>query len=225
MIDMAILDFPSVDTADESGLVAVGGDLEVSSLKLAYRRGIFPWPISREFPLAWFSPDPRGVLDYKDLIVSTSLKKALKRGQFEVRFNTCFMDVIEACACIKNRKNESETWITPEIIQGYINFHNAGHAYSVETINKETGELVGGLYGVLVGGHVSGESMFYRESNASKIALYRLMERLSDYGINYLDTQMVTPIVEAFGGKEISRDNFLKRISEEKKINFFEIFS
>ncbi len=222
---MAIVDFPSVDTADESGLIAVGGDLEVSSLKLAYSRGIFPWPISREFPLAWFSPNPRGVLDYKDLVISSSLKKTIKRNQFEIKFNTLFMDVIEACACVKNRKNETDTWITPEIIQGYVNFHNAGHAYSVEVFNKETGALAGGLYGVLVGGHVSGESMFYRESNASKIALYALMERLSQFGILFLDTQMVTPVVEGFGGKEISRDDFLKRIEEEKKINFFELFS
>ena len=222
---MTVIDFPPVETSDESGLVAVGGDLEIPSLALAYRRGIFPWPISKEYPLAWFSPDPRGVLDYDDHNVSSSLKKVLKRGQFEVKFNTRFIEVVEACASLENRKDENDTWITPNIIQAYINFHNAGHAYSVETYNKESGELVGGLYGVFVGGHVSGESMFYRESNASKVALVTLMELLHESGIEFLDTQMVTPVVENLGGKEISRADFLKRIEFEKQLNFYEVFS
>ena len=148
----------------------------------------------------------------------------MKKDLFEIRFNTRFMDVIESCASIENRKHETDTWITPEIIQGYINFHNAGYAYSVEAINKETNELAGGIYGVLVNGIASGESMFYRESNASKIALVKLMERLNQFGIGFLDTQMVTPVVEGLGGKEIPRNECLKRIENKKKVNFFEIF-
>lgn len=222
---MAIVDFPPIEGSDENGLVAVGGDLDVDSLKLAYGRGIFPWPISSDFPLAWFSPDPRGILDFNDLSISTSLKKFIKKDLFEVRFNTSFMEVIEACASVKNRKGETDTWITPEIIQAYIHFHNAGHAYSAETFNRKTGELVGGVYGVIVGGHVSGESMFYRESNASKVALVALIEKLKKAGITWLDTQMVTPVVAGLGGIEISREDFVKRISVKKKFNFFTMFS
>ncbi|MFT6070186.1 MAG: leucyl/phenylalanyl-tRNA--protein transferase [Bacteriovoracaceae bacterium] len=221
---MAIVDFPPIESSDENGLVAIGGDLEVSSLKLAYSRGIFPWPISREFPLAWFSPNPRGVIDFQDLSISTSLKKIIKKDLYEVRFNTSFMEVIEACASVKNRKGETDTWITPEIIQAYINFHNAGHAYSAESFNRETGELAGGVYGVIVGGHVSGESMFYRESNASKVAIVALIEKLKAAGITYLDTQMVTPVVAGLGGKEISREDFIERISQKKKFNFYTMF-
>lgn len=221
---MAVIDFPPVETADESGLVAVGGDMETSSLLLAYRRGIFPWPISREYPLAWFSPDPRGVLDYNDLNISASLKKAINKDLFEIKFNSRFLEVIEECSSIENRKHENDTWITPEIINSYISFHNAGHAYSVEAFNRASGELVGGIYGVLVAGYATGESMFYRESNASKIALVMLMEKLHKSGIDWLDTQMVTPVVAQLGGKEISRDDFLKRIEVEKKVNFFEVF-
>jgi leucyl/phenylalanyl-tRNA--protein transferase len=221
---VAIVDFPPIESSDENGLVAIGGDLEVSSLKLAYSRGIFPWPISREFPLAWFSPNPRGVIDFQDLSISTSLKKIIKKDLYEVRFNTSFMEVIEACASVKNRKGETDTWITPEIIQAYINFHNAGHAYSAESFNRETGELAGGVYGVIVGGHVSGESMFYRESNASKVAIVALIEKLKAAGITYLDTQMVTPVVAGLGGKEISREDFIERISQKKKFNFYTMF-
>jgi leucyl/phenylalanyl-tRNA--protein transferase len=222
---MAVIDFPPIETSDENGLVAIGGDLEACSLKLAYGRGIFPWPISREFPLAWFSPDPRGILDFDDLVISTSLKKFLKKDLFEVRFNTSFMEVIEACSSLENRKDETDTWITPEIIQAYIHFHNAGHAYCVETYNKKTGELVGGVYGVIVRGHASGESMFYRESNASKVALLALIDKLKGIGITWLDTQMVTPVVAALGGKEIPREEFLKRIETEKKFNFYTMFN
>lgn len=222
---MAITDFPSIETSDESGLVAVGGDMEIDSLKLAYRRGIFPWPISEDYPLAWFSPDPRGVIDFKDLKISSSLKKAIARNKIEVRFNTRFLEVIEACSSLENRKDQDATWITAEIVQAYISFHNAGYAYSAEAYNVETGLLVGGVYGVIVGGYASGESMFYRESNASKIALVKLLQKLNEHGIDWLDTQMVTPVVSALGGKEISRHDFIKRIEKEKIVNFYEVFS
>ena len=130
---MAIISFPPIESADEDGLLAVGGDLEVKSLILAYQQGIFPWPIGIEYPLAWFSPNPRGIIRYDDLIISKSLKKLLRQNKFEVRFNTDFPSVILGCSQSKNRRDQNGTWITEEIILSYINLHFAGHAYSVET--------------------------------------------------------------------------------------------
>ena len=220
---MVIDRFPSTEEADEYGLLAIGGDLEVSSLLLAYSQGIFPWPISDEFPLAWFSPDPRGVLDYQDFHISTSLKKILKSDQFEVRFNTNFKEVIDQCAKVP-RKSQQGTWITPQIINAFIQLHKSGHAYSVEVYNNQTQQLVGGLYGTCIGNTYSGESMFHLESNASKVALAYLMEKLHAHGINWLDTQMVTPVVESMGGKEIPRKEFIKRIKLNQKKPEFNVF-
>ncbi|MCO4794401.1 MAG: leucyl/phenylalanyl-tRNA--protein transferase [Bacteriovoracaceae bacterium] len=210
---MAIIDFPPIDQADENGLLALGGDLEISSLLLAYSKGIFPWPINDEYPLAWFSPNPRGILKYEDLHISSSLKKYLKSNKHIVTFNEDFEGVIKACSKSKNRKDQVGTWITDEIIQAYIDFYNADQAYSVEVWNNDN-KLIGGLYGVVIGSYVSGESMFYLESNASKLALYTLMERLNDNDITWLDTQMVTPVVEAMGGTEMSRDDFLNELKK-----------
>ena len=210
---MAVLEFPPVERADEHGLLAVGGDLEVSSLIKAYTQGIFPWPISTDLPLAWFSPDPRGILCYSDLKLSSSLKKFIKQTNFKVSFNQNFEKVIKHCSSIP-RKNDSETWITPEIVEAYIDLHYAGHAYSIEV--KNGNELVGGLYGVNIGNYVSGESMFYKQSNASKLALISLMEHLNKNQIDWLDTQMVTPVVETLGGKEITRSEFLAKLQLAK---------
>jgi leucyl/phenylalanyl-tRNA--protein transferase len=223
---MTILSFPPIENADENGLVAIGGDLDVDSLKLAYSQGIFPWPISEELPLAWFSPDPRGILQYKHLHISTSLKKLMKREKFKIKFNSNFEAVILNCARVKNRKDGPSTWITNEIIEGYINLHRAGHAYSVEAFLDIDGEekLVGGMYGVCIGGNFSGESMFYNEPNASKVALVTLMERLNQNGISWLDTQMVTPVVENLGGHEIPRDLFLNKLTQTKDISLTEVF-
>ncbi len=210
---MAIVDFPPIDQADEHGLLALGGDLEISSLLLAYSRGIFPWPINEEYPLAWFSPDPRGILEHDKLHVSSSFKKHLRSDTHHVTFNKDFKAVIEGCSNSTNRKDQVGTWITEDIINAYIRFYNAGHAYSVEVWNQAE-ELVGGLYGVVIGRYVSGESMFYLESNASKFALYSLMERLKENEIEWLDTQMVTPVVESMGGIEINREGFIKRLQK-----------
>lgn len=203
--------FPPVEEATEDGIVAAGGDLEIDTLKAAYQSGIFPWPISVEFPLAWFSPDPRGILEFKDLHVSRSFEKFLKKSPFTVSFNQAFSKVIRACA-VTPRKGQRDTWITPEIINGYERLFQYGEAYSVEVWHEE--KLVGGLYGVAMGDFVSGESMFMKEDNASKLALYSLIHVLSKNGIQWLDTQMVTPVVEQFGGKYISRKKFLKKIKE-----------
>ena len=206
---MAITDFPSVDQADEHGLLALGGDLELESLLLAYSRGIFPWPISDEYPLAWFSPDPRGILIFDKLHLSKSLKKFLKKNPYEIRFNTNFEAVIMNCAQIARVENQG-TWITNDIINGYMNLHKNGFAYSVETYLED--ELVGGVYGVCINRFYSGESMFHKADNASKVALIALLYQLKQKDIGWLDTQMVTPVVESLGGVEIPRETFLKML-------------
>ncbi len=206
---MAITNFPSVDHADEHGLLALGGDLELESLLLAYSRGIFPWPISDEYPLAWFSPDPRGILIFEKLHLSKSLKKFLKKNPYEIRFNTNFEAVILNCAKISRADNQG-TWITQDIINSYINLHKNGFAYSVETYLDDT--LVGGVYGVCINRFYSGESMFHKTDNASKVALVALLYQLKQKDIGWLDTQMVTPVVESLGGIEVPRETYLKML-------------
>jgi leucyl/phenylalanyl-tRNA---protein transferase len=199
--------FPPVEEASEDGLVAIGGDLEIDTLQEAYRRGIFPWPVSIEFPLAWFSPDPRGVIFFDQIHLSQSFRKFLKKNTFEVSFNQSFKEVITECARMK-RTGQPGTWITPAIIEGYLRLHQAGLAYSVEV--RDGTELVAGLYGVCMGEFFSGESMFTKADNASKLALYSLMWQLERKGLRWLDTQMVTPVVEQFGGSYLPRPAFLK---------------
>ncbi|MBT7608405.1 MAG: leucyl/phenylalanyl-tRNA--protein transferase [Bacteriovoracaceae bacterium] len=214
---MAIFEFPPIETADEHGLIALGGDLELQSLLLAYSQGIFPWPISEEYPLAWFSPNPRGILFIKNLKFPQSFKKIIKKKPFKITFNKDFEAVINGCAELTNRKDFMGTWITDDIIEAYISFHKNGFAYSVEAWN-ENNDLVGGLYGVNLGSFVSGESMFYRESNASKYILYSLMEHLKENNIEWLDTQMVTGIVEVFGGTEIPRSKYIELLEINLKL-------
>ncbi|MCP4911523.1 MAG: leucyl/phenylalanyl-tRNA--protein transferase [Oligoflexia bacterium] len=213
---MAIVDFPPVDVADENGLLAIGGDMEVESLLLAYSRGIFPWPISEDYPLAWFSPDPRGILDFENLHIPRRLERSLKNSRFVFKLNENFERVIHNCAIAK-RKGQPDTWITDEVINSYISFHKAGFAYSAETYLDD--QLVGGVYGVCINGFVSGESMFFKEDNASKFALIKLCQYLEKQGVKWLDTQMVTPIVESLGGGEISREDFLKRLDQSLEAN------
>jgi leucyl/phenylalanyl-tRNA--protein transferase len=198
--------FPAVDQADENGLLAIGGSLTVESLRTAYLSGIFPWPMSEEYPITWFSPDPRGVLLFDNFKVSTSFKKFLKKTTLTVRFNTCFEEVINRCANVR-RSSQDDTWITDELLQAYVKLFEAGHAYSVETYNRD--KLVGGLYGVCFGEMFSGESMFFEEDNASKLALYILINKLKDKA-RYIDTQMVTPVLESFGAIEIDRQDYIK---------------
>lgn len=212
---MAILKFPSVDKADENGLLAIGGDLEVKSLLLAYESGIFPWPISQEMPLAWFSPDPRGILEFDDFHVSKSFKKFLNKTSFTIEFNHNFEAVIMNCAMAK-RKEQDGTWITDEIIGHYIDLFRKGYAYSAETYFEDNGykRLVGGVYGVCISNFYSGESMYHVKDNASKFALYHLIQKLKSGGITWLDTQMVTPVVESIGGREIEREKFIEMLNK-----------
>lgn len=208
--------FPPVETASEDGLVAVGGDLETDTLVEAYQRGIFPWPISTyplnvDMPHTWFSPDPRGILDFKNIHVSKSFIKFLKKTPFTVTFNKAFSEVMHQCAKTP-RKNQPGTWITPDIIAAYENLFAEGLAYSVEVWRED--ELVAGLYGVVMGTFLSGESMFTHEDNASKQGFYTLLMHLQDKGIEWLDTQMVTEVVKQFGGRYIPRPVFLNRLKK-----------
>lgn len=204
--------FPSVENSNEDGLVAIGGDLEIDTLLSAYQQGIFPWPISTDYPLAWFSPDPRGIIMLDQVHVSKSFMKFLKKAQYQITFNQAFEDVINQCAK-STRKNQSSTWITSDIIQGYAKLFKQELAYSVEVWRDHN--LVAGLYGVCMGEFVSGESMFTTEDNASKYALHGLLMHLKDKKIDWIDTQMVTTVVEGFGGKYISRPEFLEMLSRK----------
>ena len=213
---MAVLKFPSVETADEMGLLAVGGDLEVESLLLAYRSGIFPWPLSDDGTLTWFSPPMRTLLFLDRVHISRTLKKKLKSGEFTFSFNTAFVEVINACAVAKNRKGQFGTWITEEMVEGYIELHHAGYAHSVECSVecKRGSRLVGGLYGVSIGGMFAGESMFYHETDASKLALCVLVERLREQGVEWIDCQQTTPLLSSFGAEEVERSRFIALLSE-----------
>lgn len=203
--------FPPVEEATEDGLVAVGGDLEIDTLQTAYREGIFPWPISLELPLAWFSPDPRGVLNFNELHLSRSFHKFLKRHNYTITYNTAFGQVIRKCAEVY-RKDQPGTWITPDLIRGYENLFDRGLAYSTEVWDGNT--LVAGVYGVIMGEFCSGESMFTLVNDGSKLGLYSLIKKLENAGLEWLDTQMVTPVVESFGGNYIDRSEFLDRLEE-----------
>lgn len=206
--------FPPPQNANEQGIVAIGGQLDIETLTTAYHSGIFPWPISKEYPLTWFSPDPRGVLDFNDFHIPRSLKKFMKSCDYEVLFNRNFEKVLRMCSKVK-RKFQTDTWISEEIIRGYIGLFEHKLAYSVETYHA--GQLIGGLYGVCMGEVISGESMFFLQPNASKVALVRLIEELQKSGIAWMDTQMVTPVIESFGGKNISRNDFLLRLERLDK--------
>lgn len=200
--------FPSPDKADESGVVAVGGDLEPGTLLAAYRSGLFPMPVGRRGELGWWSPDPRGILPIDALMVSRSLRRSCRR--FEVRIDTAFEEVIEACA----DPTRPDGWITPEVSAAYIRLHRLGWAHSIETWDPETGELVGGLYGVAIGGLFAGESMFHRRTDASKVALVRLVDLMNDSELlgrhRMLDVQWVTPHLDRLGAQAMPRVRYLK---------------
>lgn len=204
--------FPDPRLAGEDGLLCVGGDLRVETLVQAYWNGIFPWP-QEGVPLLWFSPAKRGILDFSDLHWPRRFLRELKDDSYRITFDTAFERVIHECAAIP-RTHESGTWILPPIEGAYSRFHQAGYAHSVECWQGD--ELVGGLYGVYVGGVFSGESMFYKVKGASKRCLYALIEKLTAAGLRWMDIQMVTPVLQTFGGKYVSRDEFLSRVARAK---------
>jgi leucyl/phenylalanyl-tRNA--protein transferase len=214
---MREINFPPVDSADPDGIVAVGGDFKIDMLMSAYSQGIFPWPLSKKYPYVWFSPDPRGIIELSEFHLPRSFKKFLKTCPFTITFNTDFESVIHHCGKIK-RKGQKSTWILEELEAAYIDLFHHKLAYSVEVWNEKK-ELVGGLYGVSMGQFVSGESMFMKEDGASKFALYSLCLLLKSKGIPFLDTQMVTNVVELFGGKYIPREHFIEKI---KNLNWYQ---
>lgn len=207
--------FPDPAGATMDGIVAMGDELSVETLFEAYSFGIFPWP-HPDLPCLWFCPDDRGVLDFKDLHVSRSLEKFIRKTDYEITFNQAFSTVMAACAKVP-RPNQSGTWITPEIERVYGEFHKLGYAHSVECWAHEEKELVGGLYGVFVGGVFSGESMFFKKSNASKLCLIRLVEQLQQNGLTWMDIQMVTNVTSQLGGKYIAKSEFLERVKAAKR--------
>jgi leucyl/phenylalanyl-tRNA--protein transferase len=198
--------FPPPDYADPSGLLAVGGDLSKERLLEAYRLGIFPW-YSDDQPILWWSPDPRLVLDLKDFGISRSLRKTLKKGVFQVTFDHAFEQVIQACAVVP-RAAQNGTWITEEMQEAYINLHGLGYAHSVESWFG--GKLAGGLYGVSLGKAFFGESMFHLKTDASKVALATLVEKLKSWDFHFIDSQMTTEHMVRLGAKELPRRIFLK---------------
>ncbi len=208
---MPVIVFPPIESASDEGLLAIGGNLDNETLLAAYTQGIFPWPVSKETPLTWFSPDPRGLLYIENFHTSKSFLKFLKKNPFKVKFNSDFRSVIEKC-CLIDRKHEEGTWITNEIINAYHSFFDDGHAYSVEVYQNE--KLVGGLYGVIIGEYISGESMFFEETNASKVALHALVQVLKSNQIKWLDTQMVTPVIQSMGGEYCDRKDFIELLSK-----------
>lgn len=209
------LRFPDPRTADAEGLVGVGGDFSVERLLLAYRSGIFPWTAN---PITWWSPDPRAIFELEGFHVSRSLARVIRQGIFRTTMDRAFRQVMEGCS--EPSLGRRTTWITAEFISAYTELHRDGHAHSLECWEGE--RLAGGIYGVSIGGFFAGESMFHRASNASKLALYYLIEHLRKAGFLLFDIQMLTPITKQLGGVEISRAEYLNRLKRavEKRCEF-----
>ncbi len=202
--------FPHPDLADGQGLLAVGGDLSPERLLFAYENGIFPW-FSDGDPILWWSPDPRMILYPDDFKISKSLRQTIRNAGFEVRFDTAFEKVITNCAKVP-RTGENGTWITSEMKEAYIELHKLGYAHSVETYHK--GKLAGGLYGVSLGKAFFGESMFHIERDASKVALFYLIEKVKKWNFHFIDAQMETAHLKSLGAVTVPRHDFLKMLKE-----------
>lgn len=211
------VDFPDPREAMAEGVLAVGGHLDVGTLYTAYSMGIFPWP-HPEYPLLWFSPEKRGIIEFSDLHVPQSFEKFLRQRQndFEITLDKAFPQVVRECAK-QPRPGQQGTWILPGMVKAYIDFHKAGYAHSLEVWHNQ--QLVGGIYGVFVKGVFSGESMFYKTPNASKLALYQLIQVLKSWGLEWMDIQMVTPVTASFGGKYLGREEFLQKLKTTQEEN------
>lgn len=192
------------------GVIAVGGRITSTLLRAAYENGIFPWP-HEGYPLLWFSPDERGVIDFSELHWPRTFKKWHKKNRkdFSVCINTQFENVVRECQ-VQKRSGQSGTWITDEMRKGYVELHRSGGALSVEIMRND--KLVAGIYGVMSSHYFSCESMFHKEDNTSKLALIELVEYLTQNGHHWMDIQMVTSVSESFGGKLIAKTAFLKRL-------------
>jgi leucyl/phenylalanyl-tRNA--protein transferase len=202
--------FPPIEAAldDPNGLLAAGGDLSPGHLLAAYRHGIFPW-YNEAQPILWWSPDPRMVLFVREFRLPRSLRRIVRQRRFEIRADTAFRQVMEGCA--EPRSGQSGTWITPAVIDAYETLHRQGHAHSLEAWRD--GELVGGLYGVTTGRMFFGESMFARETDASKVALVKLVAMLGSMGMPLIDCQQETEHLARFGARPITRREFADWLS------------
>lgn len=202
------MEFPHPSLANRDGLLAVGGDLSSERLLLAYRSGIFPW-YDDETPILWWSPDPRMILLPSEFKRPDSLKQVLKKQKFEIRYDTCFREVITHCARVP-RHDQPGTWITPEMIEAYTRLHEEGLAHSVESFFE--GKLAGGLYGISVGKAFFGESMFYLERDASKVALSALVDRAESGDFHFIDAQQKTEHMQRQGARPVRREKFLEML-------------
>jgi leucyl/phenylalanyl-tRNA---protein transferase len=198
---------PDPAEADEDGVVGVGADLAPGTLVDAYRRGIFPWP-HPDVPLPWFSPDPRGVLRFDELRVSRSLRRTIRRSGWTATVDRAFASVVSACG---HGRGSDGTWITPAMARAYRRLHDLGWAHSVEIWDGE--QLVGGLYGIQVGGVFTGESMFHRADDASKVALVELVTRFRAAGGRLVDVQLTTSHLRSLGAADVSRERFLDTLA------------
>ncbi len=205
-----VTDFPPPNSSDEDGVIAIGGDLRPERLVEAYRRGVFPW-YGEGLPILWHCPNPRFVLPTGNLHVPSSLRKTLRRGVFDVRFDTAFDQVVEACASTL-RPGQRGTWITRDMRKAYRRLFDSGFAHSAEAYRD--GELVGGLYGVSLGAAFFGESMFSRISDASKVAFVTLVEWMRSWGVALVDCQQETAHLQRFGAENWERSRFLELLSE-----------
>lgn len=205
--------FPLPEYAETNGLLAIGGDLCSERLLLAYSNGIFPW-YSKDEPILWWSPDPRLVLLPENFKVSKSLRLLIKKNLFTVKFDTNFFEVIKKCADVV-RTGQDDTWITNEMIDAYTNLYNLGFAHSVETYYND--KLVGGLYGISIGKAFFGESMYHTTTDASKVALFFLVEKLKKWNFDFIDAQMKTSHLISLGAKEISRKEYLELLKNSLK--------
>jgi len=212
-LDDNSLTFPPIEHAltDPNGLLALGGDLSPERLIEAYSQGIFPW-YSDNDPFMWWSPNPRAIIDISQLRINRTLRKAINKSPYHITLNKDFSQVTQFCADAPFR--DDETWILPEMESAYLALHQLGYAHSIEiwhTDEQGNTNLAGGLYGVAINGFFSGESMFYKQTNASKFALVALGQLLETVGIDFIDCQLLNPFLEDMGAKEISRDTFLKK--------------
>ena len=206
--------FPDPNTANDFGLVCQGGELSPIYLLSAYMQGLFPW-FNDDDPILWWSPNPRMVLFPDNFKLSKSMRQVINRNSFEIRIDTCFDEVINACADTR-RFNQDGTWLTPEMIDAYIVLHNMGFVHSFETFQNN--KLVGGLYGVSIGKAFFGESMFHTTDNASKFAFYHLVQFAQKQAFHFIDAQQSTSHLKSLGAEDIPRKQFLQML--EKSLGF-----
>lgn len=207
------ISFPNPALANSDGIVAIGGDLSVERLILAYRIGLFPW-FNPNDPILWWSPDPRFVLFPEELKVSKSMRPYFNQQKFKVTFDQCFEKVIRSCKTHKRKGQDFGTWISEDMVQGYCRLHKQGYAHSVEVWQED--ELIGGLYGVAIGKIFYGESMFSKVSNASKVGFITLVRKLQQLDYWLIDCQQKTAHLERLGGRPIPRKRFLEYMDQNQ---------